>query len=136
MAKILVIDDEPGVRRFLARALAREGHEVVLASDGHEGLTVARKESPDLVITDIFMPEREGLDTIMELRRWRPDLRIMAISGGGHFATGDYLRVARDMGAAITLSKPIDVRTLREAVAALLGGGGPPPAPRIKRHDE
>ena len=82
------------------------------------------------------MPEREGLDTIMELRKLRPELPIMAISGGGHFATGDYLRVARDMGAAITLSKPINLRRLSEAVNTLLGEGGPPDIPRIKSHDE
>jgi DNA-binding response OmpR family regulator len=136
MAKILVIDDDSGVREVMARALARDGHEVVTAADGNEGLSVARREPPDLVITDIFMPEREGLDTIMELRKWRPDLRIIAISGGGHFASGDYLRVARDMGAAVTLNKPIDLRALSSAVDSLLGDSGPPDSPRVKTHDE
>jgi DNA-binding response OmpR family regulator len=136
MAKILIIDDDSGVRDVMARALGRDGHEVATAADGNEGLAAARREPPDLVITDIFMPEREGLDTIMELRKQRPELPIMAISGGGHFATGDYLSVARDMGAAMTLSKPIDLRALSEAVNSLLGGGEPPESPRIKRHDE
>lgn len=136
MAKILIIDDDSGVREVMARALSRDGHEVATAADGNEGLSVARREPPDLVITDIFMPEREGLDTIMELRRWRPDLRIMAISGGGHFASGDYLRVARDMGATVTMSKPIDMRTLSETVSSLLGESGPPDSPRIKTHDD
>ncbi|MDH3198698.1 MAG: response regulator [Candidatus Krumholzibacteria bacterium] len=136
MAKILIIDDDAGVRDVMSRALARDGHEVATAADGNEGLSAARREPPDLVITDIFMPEREGLDTIMELRKLRPELPIMAISGGGHFATGDYLRVARDMGAAITLSKPINLRRLSEAVNTLLGEGGPPDIPRIKSHDE
>jgi len=131
MSKILVIDDDPQVRELLSRVLKREGYDLCVAADGDEGLEVTRNERPDLVITDIFMPEREGLSTIMELKRIRPGIGIIAISGGGHIARGDYLDAAVDMGANVGLAKPLDLKHLRATVARLLEAGPAPVSPRV-----
>jgi len=131
MPKILVIEDDPQMRELLRRMLEREGHELCEAADGAQGLDVARKERPDLVITDIFMPEREGLTTIMDLKRIRPGMAIIAISGGGHFARADYLDAAVDMGACAGLPKPLDFDLLRATVARLLEAGPDPVKPRV-----
>lgn len=131
MPKILVIDDDPHVRDLLVRVLEHEGYEVLVAANGVEGLEVAKSTRPDLVITDIFMPEREGLTTIMDLKRIRPQMGVIAISGGGHFARGDYLDVAVDMGASAALPKPLDLDRLRATVAGLLASGPTPAHPRI-----
>ncbi len=122
MARILIIDDDDGVRRLLERVLERAGHSVLTARDGEAGLAAARQARPDLVITDIFMPEREGLSTIVELRRIHPDVPVIAISGGGMLAGGDYLSVARDMGADRVLPKPLQISILRDVVHDLLQG--------------
>ena len=82
MQRILVIDDDPLVRRTMERLLQKSGYEVRLAVDGIEGLRAFRTQRPDLVITDIIMPQKEGLDTIRLLRTWSPDVKIIAISGG------------------------------------------------------
>ena len=131
MPKILIIDDDPQVRELLVRVLEREGYQLCLAANGAEGMEQARVERPDLVITDIFMPEREGLSTIMDLKRIRPGMGIIAISGGGHFAHGDYLDVAVDMGACAGLAKPLDLNDLRATVARLLETGPDPVEPRV-----
>ena len=131
MSKILVIDDDPQVRELLSRVLEREGYDTCVAADGAEGLDVAREQRPDLVITDIFMPEREGLTTIMDLKRIRPGMGIIAISGGGHIARGDYLDAAVDMGADVGIPKPLDLDLLRATVARILECGPDPAQPRV-----
>jgi len=83
MARILLIDDDAPVRRTLRKMLERQGYEVEEAPDGKAGLTLYQENPADLIITDLIMPEMEGIETIMELRRRFPDVKIIAMSGGG-----------------------------------------------------
>ena len=106
MAKILVIDDDPLVRNTILRILRASGFEVVAAEDGLRGMKVFRSEAPDLVITDIIMPDQEGIQTIIEMRRERPNAKIIAISGGGRVANADFLSMARSLGADSVVAKP------------------------------
>ncbi len=120
MACILVVDDDPGIREVLSEALTFHGHEVVVATDGAQGLRVAASTPPDLVITDIVMPEKEGLETIMELRRTWPELKIIAISGGGVAGPQGYLLPAEKLGADRSLAKPFRIDELLRVVDELL----------------
>ena len=120
MARILVIDDDRQVRTLLRMILEREGHEVIEAPDGKVGIELYRNEPADVVITDIFMPEKEGLETIMDLRREYPEVKLIAISGGGRLKPHEYLVVARKLGARFTLTKPFERDGLLEAVTGIL----------------
>ena len=94
MAKILVIDDDPSILTMLKKMLEREGYEVDTACNGSEGLDKIEDSPPDLLITDIVMPEKEGMELIFHLRRKKPELKIIAISGGGRFNYEGYLTSA------------------------------------------
>jgi len=120
MAHILIIDDDPQMLNMLGQILEREGHEVVKALDGKEGLKLYRENPTDLVITDIIMPETEGMETIMELQRDFPDVKIIAISGGGHNIAESYLYMARVLGVHKTFAKPIARDELLKAVREIL----------------
>lgn len=120
MATILVIDDDAAVRRVLVRSLAAEGHEVLEAENGSSGLARFRERAPELVITDIVMPQTEGIETIREIRRAAPQVKILAISGSSPPNSGHYLDVAKKLGADVTLMKPIRPAELRDVVAALI----------------
>lgn len=106
MARILVIDDEELVRFSIADILAEAGHEVFEAENGREGIDVLREQPVDIVITDLLMPEQEGLETITTLRSQWPDLPVIAISGGGRTGNLDFLDSAKKLGASATLAKP------------------------------
>ncbi len=121
MASVLIIDDDDMVRTMLLRTITRGGHEAFGARDGVEGVARFREHPADLVITDIFMPNQEGLATIMELRRVTPNLKIIAISGGGARASLDVLPVAEALGAQKTLRKPFTPAEVMEAVNEVLG---------------
>src|SRR2546421_220445 len=99
MARILVIDDNNDLRTIMQHMLEPEGHEVVLAADGAEGLKLQAECPAALVITDIFMPNKEGIETIYELREKYPHTIIIAISGGGKLPGKDYLLTANELGA-------------------------------------
>lgn len=120
MAKILVIDDESQVRSMLRVLLEDKGYNVVEAPDGKVGLKLYRDEPIDLVITDIIMPEKEGLETIIELRRFSPKVKIIAISGGGRLGFKDCLDIAQKFGAHRVFSKPLNNNELVDAIAELL----------------
>ena len=120
MARILVIDDDDQILRTLHQVLEMEGHEVVDASNGKEGMRLFREQGAGLIITDIVMPEKEGLETIMELRRDFPDIKIIAISGGGRVDPESYLTLAKGFGALRTLAKPFEREELLVAVRELL----------------
>lgn len=120
MARILVIDDDPAVRLSAKLALEDAGHRVEEAVNGEEGLKRMRANPADLVISDIFMPEKEGLETIDEIRRNHPQTRIIAISGGGRMDPADYLEIAERVGADRSLSKPFDILQLLDVVKTLL----------------
>jgi len=120
MKHILVVDDDVGIRDLLTAILEREGYEVSAAADGKEAIRLFRRNPSDLIITDIIMPEQEGLKTISDLRRAHPDVRIIAISGGGQYGLGEYLDVATALGADQTFAKPFDRLELVKAVRKLL----------------
>jgi DNA-binding response OmpR family regulator len=127
MAKVLVIDDDELVRATLKRTL-RDKHEVVTAPDGRNGVSAFETERPDLVITDIIMPEQGGLETIREIRRRAPDAKIIAMSGGSRFGNSDSLAMAATLGAADVFSKPFDPHDLLDRIGRCLAGGGPGPS--------
>lgn len=122
MQKILVIDDNAVVRDTLVQMLEGEGYCVLSAEDGRRGLAVFRNERPDLVITDIIMPEKEGIETIRDIRGECPNAKIIAISGGGRIGNTDFLHIARQLGASDVVAKPLDpdhfVSLVRERLAA------------------
>jgi CheY-like chemotaxis protein len=120
MASVLVIDDDAALRRTLRRVLERAGHQVLEAPEGRTGLKVYLERKPDLVITDIIMPEQEGIETIMELRRVAPTVPIIAISGSGPVGKVDFLHMAEQIGANVVLRKPIRAEDLTAAVARVL----------------
>ncbi len=120
MAVVLVIDDDQEIRRLLRRILERAGHGVQEAGSGLEGIQKYRSDPADLVITDIVMPEKEGLETIQELRRDFPDAKIIAMSGGGRIGPKGYLKLAEKLGAARAFSKPFDRMEMVTAVDELL----------------
>lgn len=120
MERILIIDDDDLLRSILRQMLEREGYEVVDAQDGKEGVRLYRMKPTDLVITDMLMPEKEGLETIMDLRRDFPKVKIIAMSGGGILGPEVYLQMAKGPGAIPTLTKPIKREELLEAVLELL----------------
>ena len=121
MPRILLVDDDESFRPMLHETLERFGYEVVVAVNGNEALDRYREQPADLVLTDVIMPDKEGLETIREIRRQWPDARIIAMSGGGRTSTDNYLKMARTMGAAEVLSKPFSNRDLLAAIEAVLG---------------
>jgi len=122
MARILLIDDDNTLRTMLRLTLTHFGHTVIEARNGREGLELFSQAETDLVITDIVMPEKEGLEVLMALRHRDPPVKIIAISGGGRVSATDYLRIARQMGAAKVLAKPFSNRALIAAIDELLPG--------------
>jgi DNA-binding response OmpR family regulator len=106
MPKILVIDDDLMVRNTISKILRHSGFEVIVAEDGVRGLASFRRDRPDLVITDIIMPEKEGIETIIEMRREHPDTKIIAVSGGGRIGNADFLSMATSLGASAVIAKP------------------------------
>lgn len=119
MARIIVIDDEPGMRRTTRRALQRAGHAVAVFANGAAAVAHLEQEPADLLITDIFMPEMEGLETIGKVRALNPKMPIIAMSGVS-FEGGDYLRIAEKFGAVASLRKPFRLEELVDVVERLL----------------
>ena len=120
MGRIMVVEDDKAVRELLREILKRAGHEVIAAGNGKEAIALYQDTPADLIITNILMPEKEGLETIQEMRRDDPDIKIIAISGGGQIGPADYLEIARRFGAMRTFSKPFDRKELLAAVDELL----------------
>jgi CheY-like chemotaxis protein len=120
MAKILVFDDEPSILLMIKKMLEKAGHEVDIALNGREGMELFEKNKPDLLITDIIMPEKEGLETILELRKKYPELKIIAISGGGRIGPEGYLPSAKRLGADMVFQKPLVQKEFMQAVSILL----------------
>ena len=123
MERILVIDDEPHILLMVKKMLERAGYEVDLASNGSEGLRLFSKLRPGLVITDIIMPEKEGLETIREMKRISSDLKIIAMSGGGKISADNYLETAKIFGASRLIEKPFSQKQLLTYVEELMGPG-------------
>lgn len=123
MARILIVDDEKLARMTVRQMLEGEGHEIHDAGDGQAALEQLTGTHVDVVVTDIIMPEKEGIQTIIELRREFPDVKIIAMSGGGRVGNVDFLSVAKDIGAVHVLRKPFRQAELLEAVNDCLVGG-------------
>lgn len=121
MTTILLIDDDDGIRDVFARILRWEGYAVKVAENGNEALRIFSQTQPQLVITDIIMPDMEGLETITKLREKTNDARIIAISGGGFNPAEPYLKNAALLGADATLKKPCRVEKLISEVKRLIG---------------
>jgi len=125
MPRILVVDDEEQVRRVLRLVLERAGYEVDTASDGNEAVASFDPARHDVVITDIVMPEKEGIETIQELRQKCAGVKIIAISGGGRVSPEEYLEWAKRFGVHCTYTKPINrdelLRTLSELTGVPVG---------------
>lgn len=120
MARILIIDDEQPIRMMLRMMLESEGHTVTEAADGTEGIKLFRQDPQDLVITDLIMPEKEGIETIMELRKDYPEVKVIAISGGGRNNPEWYLKTAKLLGAKEVLVKPIRKEALLTVIRNLI----------------
>lgn len=121
MPSVLVVDDQDQVRQLVREILEQSGYEVEEARDGKEGLDRYRTRSTDLVIMDILMPDQDGLETIMTLRREFPDARVIAMTGGSDtIGVLNFLDIARMLGAKRTLQKPFDLNVLLDTVAAEL----------------
>jgi len=120
MARILVIDDDVQIREMLTQFFERFGYEVMAAQDGNVGLKAHAAHPADLIITDIIMPEKEGIETIGEFRKRYPEVKIVAMSGGGKIEAHQYLNTARALGAQMTFSKPLDLAEVLQAVRNLL----------------
>jgi len=126
MSRILIVDDEDAIRMALGRAMEMNGHEAILAADGNEGELCFRENRPDLVILDICMPGKNGLEMLNSLKADFPDMKSIAISGGaGEVARGDRLNfllgVAEGTGADLVMRKPFELEELLSAVNAVLG---------------
>jgi CheY-like chemotaxis protein len=117
---ILLVDDDESFRPMLHATLERCGYDVVAATNGNEALALYRQREVDLVITDLIMPDKEGLETIAELRREAPGVRIIAMSGGGRNTPNAYLHVAKQFGAAQVLPKPFSTQELLDAIHGAL----------------
>lgn len=120
MAHILVVDDDPTVRMIAGEILTAAGHQVSEADDGDAALKQVAATAVDLVVLDMLMPNKDGLETIAGLRSCRPAVRILAISSGGRMDPGHLLRMALVFGADETMAKPLRSEALIETVARLL----------------
>ena len=120
MAIILIVEDDSQIRALLRQMLERAGYEVMEAPDGKEGIRLYRERPADLIIMDIIMPKKEGIETIADLKLEFPEVKIIAMSGGGQIGPEAYLQIAESFGAQRIFTKPIDRQELLVAVQELL----------------
>ena len=120
MKKILVIDDEPDILKLISKILEKAGYKVMTAENGRLADKLFNEYLFDLVITDIVMPQKEGLEIILQLRENSPDTKILAISGGGKIEPAEYLDAARSAGAHAIVKKPFEISHLLNKVEQLL----------------
>jgi two-component system chemotaxis response regulator CheY len=116
MPSILIIDDDESLRASMRRTLRKEEYTIIEASEGRQGMKQLECSPADLILLDMFMPDKDGLETIGELRRAHPEIPIIAMSGGGFKGTVDVLHVAKKMGVRRTLAKPFTREQLLDAV--------------------
>ncbi len=133
MAIILIVDDDPTVRLIAGELLRSEDHAIVEAEDGDEALKIVASMAVDLVVLDMLMPNKDGLETIVELRRRNPGIRILAISSGGRMEPGHLLRTAMLFGADECLQKPLRLEAFSQAVERLLAQPGHAASPMAMR---
>ena len=121
-SRVLIVDDEPDVRLSLQLALELAGYSVRIAANGIEALAQQRDSAADILITDIFMPESDGMETIASFRKEFPATRIVGVSGAAHRPATDYLNAAQLVGADLTLKKPLNIDRLLEQLRRLQAG--------------
>jgi DNA-binding response OmpR family regulator len=126
--RILVIDDDEQMRVLLLKTMQWAGHEARAAENGRRGLELFEEQPADLIITDLIMPEQEGLETICIIKQKHPEVKIIAISGGGRIGPEAYLPAAKELGADRVFAKPFDVKELVATVHDLLANNGTAPA--------
>ncbi len=115
--KILVIDDDAAVRKFITLALKKENHTVFEADNGNGGIQLLQEHDDiAIMITDLIMPEKEGIETIIEVRQHYPNMKIIAITGGGKVSPDNYLLLADALGANTTLKKPFSAQELLRSI--------------------
>lgn len=120
MKKVLIVDDEPFILEGLQHSLTDKGFDVTTAENGENALSLlSQSYHPDLVITDIIMPEKDGIEVIWSLKEKYPDVRIIAISGGGRISATDHLKIAKKLGADAILTKPFSTDELMETIETL-----------------
>ncbi len=119
--RILIIDDDEDIRDILREVMESAGYHADIAEDGTRGMRLQKQEPYHLIITDIIMPGKEGIETILELKSNFRDLKIIAISGGGRISGDDYLNIARKIGADRVLTKPFSNNEIVEQVRELIG---------------
>ena len=116
MSNILIMEDDESIRLALRKSLARAGYDVSEAANGAEGAAIYNASAPDLIITDILMPDQDGVEALLDLRQKLPDVKIIVISGDAQ----EFLPIARDLGAHLTFAKPFKQAEILEAVSELL----------------
>lgn len=116
--KILIAEDEKEIANGIKTLLEQKGHDVFVATDGHEALAFVNQNQTDVIITDIIMPEMDGIELIIKIRKQFPEIKIIAISGGGRISAEDHLESAHKLGAFITLKKPFSFHQLMMALEA------------------
>jgi YesN/AraC family two-component response regulator len=117
--RVLIIDDEAQFRKMLRQFLESSGYEVVEAANGDEGVKLFFEKPADMVISDIIMPEKEGIETVMEIKRQFPDAKVIVVSGGGWYGTDLDFDMAEKLGA-LTLKKPFELHELSDAIQKLM----------------
>lgn len=120
MSTVLIIDDDAQFNLMLKSALEIKGYEVETAANGKEGKTLYQNKKYDVIITDIIMPDLDGYEVILDLRRMGMSDRTIAVSGGGRTAADDYLVTAQHFDVAATFNKPIDLQALRDKVDEII----------------
>jgi CheY-like chemotaxis protein len=125
MKRILLIEDDEALRSILRVSLEKMGHAVTEAVNGREAMSIFKKTAPNLVLTDLIMPEIEGLETIRAMRRAQPELKIIAMSGGGRSDARDNLKMAKNFGATAVFAKPFSLKELQKVIAELLAEAKP-----------
>lgn len=121
MKRILIIDDDLNMRETLRDILSGGKYEITITSDGREGISLHKQQAFDLIITDIIMPDMDGIEVIIELKKNHPETKIIAISGGGYYFADDYLETARALGADKVIEKPFENKELTDTVHHLIG---------------
>lgn len=120
MATILVVDDEKGMREYLQELLEDAGYEVTAAANGCEAIQLFKQNPFDIVITDLLMPKKDGAETIIELRNYYPDVKIIIVTGGGNINAQDYVELFESLNVTYAFTKPIDKKKLLDAIQTLL----------------
>jgi CheY-like chemotaxis protein len=121
MAKILLIDESPWIMAHMKKVLERKGHEVYVANDGVKGLNLAEKERPDLVMTDIMLPQKDGFEIVLQIRKKFPFIKMIATTSERIAHADHYLKAIKHFGVELTIKKPFRDRYLTSAVDSILG---------------